>query len=344
MGTDVGTFAEWQPRYAEHGIVTFPVRVDGKSKRPAVRNYMRMGHQASSELLPKFGSADALGFVLGARSKITVLDVDTRDEGVLADALLRHGQTPIIIRSGSGHYQAWFKHAGERRDTSSWRRRGVPIDILGGGFVVAPPSRGSLGPYRFIQGSLDDVVSLPLMKGLDPAWQSIGTPAVSDEVGQKTARNSTLWRRCMLLAKGCSTRKELLERASLENSKLSSPLDGSEVERLASSAWGYEEAGRNWMSGGAIIAIKHTEVDEVMGENPDAFLLLTKLMRTHWGRAFVVANAMARIMPPKGWTVKRFASARKYLETRGHIKLVMPATRSTPATYAWPNKRLGSQN
>jgi hypothetical protein len=148
----------------------------------------------------------------------------------------------------------------------------------------------------------------------------------------------------MVLAKGCSTRQELLERAFLENKKFSSPLDSSEVDKLGNSAWGYEEAGRNWMSGGAIVAIKHSEVDEIMGEDPDAFLLMTKLMRTHWGRTFVVANAMAKIMPSKGWTVKRFASARKYLETKGHIKLVLPATRSTPATYAWPNKRLASQN
>jgi hypothetical protein len=85
-------------------------------------------------------------------------------------------------------------------------------------------------------------------------------------------------------------------------------------------------------------------VDEIMGEDPDAFILLTKLMRHHWGRPFVVANAMATIMPPKGWTTKRFASARKYLETRGHIKLVFPATRSAPANYAWPQRALAGQN
>jgi hypothetical protein len=338
----VGTFAEWQPRYAEHGIVTFPVRVEGKSKKPAVSNYMHIGRYASSQLLLKFGGADALGFVLGPRSKITVLDVDTQDEGVLGDALSRHGQTPIIIRSGSGHYQAWYQHGGEGRDTSSWRRRGLPIDILGGGFVVAPPSRGSTGAYQFIQGNLDDIANLPRLKNLEAVLSpACAVSAASAEVGH---RNSSLWRRCMVLAKGCSNRGELLQCAFSENSKLVSPLDRSEVEQLANSAWGYEEAGRNWISGGAIVAIKHSEVDEIMGENPDAFLLMMKLMRTHWGRAFVVANAMAKIMPPKGWTVKRFASARKYLETRGHIKLVLPATRSTPATYAWPNGRLAGQN
>jgi hypothetical protein len=198
---------------------------------------------------------------------------------VLADALSRHGQTPIIIRSGSGHHQAWFKHGGERRDTSSWRSRGLPIDILGGGFVVAPPSRGSIGPYQFIQGCLDDVGSLPLMKGVELTPHSSFTATVSDEIGQKTARNNSLWRRCMALANGCSSREELLEEAFLENSKLSSPLDNSEVDKLANSAWGYEETGRNWMSGGAIVAIKHSDVDEIMGEDPDAFLLMTKLIR-----------------------------------------------------------------
>jgi hypothetical protein len=117
----------------------------------------------------------------------------------------------------------------------------LPIDILGGGFVVAPPSQGSLGPYQFIQGSLDDVACLPPMVGLEPSSHSICADEVNDEVGQKTARNSSLWRRCMILASGCSTRKELLETALVENSVFSSPLDGSEVNQLANSAWGTKQ-------------------------------------------------------------------------------------------------------
>jgi hypothetical protein len=160
-GDDVGAFSEWQPRYAERGIPTFPVIITGKNKKPAISNYMNVGHPASSQFALRFGDVNALGFVLGKHSRITVLDVDTPDERVLADALDRYGKTPVIVRSGSGNHQAWYKHNGETRQIRPLRNR--PLDILGDGFVVAPPSRGAKADYRFIQGGLDDLASLPTM-------------------------------------------------------------------------------------------------------------------------------------------------------------------------------------
>ena len=100
-------FAQWQPVYADHNIPTFPCRPD---KRPAVRNYGSFGLRASAQIVQSFPTADAFGFMCGPRSKITVLDVDSKDERILSDAINKHGNTPIIARSGSGHYQAWYKH------------------------------------------------------------------------------------------------------------------------------------------------------------------------------------------------------------------------------------------
>jgi hypothetical protein len=102
----MGRFAEFQPRYAEHRIATFPVNITVREKRPAVRHYQRAGLRASGELARKFPEAQAFGFVCGPRSRITVLDIDTPDDRVLADALSRHGQTPFIVLSGSGNRQA----------------------------------------------------------------------------------------------------------------------------------------------------------------------------------------------------------------------------------------------
>jgi hypothetical protein len=76
-----GIFAEWQPRYAGHGIPTYPVRIIGKDKKPAVSNYLKMG-------------------------------------------------------------------------------------FLGAGYVTAPPSRAAKCDYRFIQGGLDDIDRLPVMRVL----------------------------------------------------------------------------------------------------------------------------------------------------------------------------------
>jgi hypothetical protein len=103
--------------------------------------------------------------MVGKRSKITVLDIDDKGERTLAAALDRHGSTPILVRSGSGNHQAWYRHNGEHRLIRPWR--GLPIDLLGAGFVVAPPSISTKGQYEFIQGSLDDLERLPVLRDLD---------------------------------------------------------------------------------------------------------------------------------------------------------------------------------
>ena len=153
-----GVFAEWQPRYAEHRLPTFPVH--GDSKKPAVTGYLRVGLPSSKQLALKFGEIDAFGIAVGSRNRITVLDVDSPDERILADAMSRVGPSPFIVRSGSGNHHAWYRHNGEQR-----RIRPVPhepIDILGAGFVVAPPSRGAKGTYTLVQGTLDDLDRLQL--------------------------------------------------------------------------------------------------------------------------------------------------------------------------------------
>ena len=111
----MSTFAHWQPEYAARKLAIFPVRIVGGNKKPAVRNYLQIGQRVSNQLVKRFADADAFGFALGSRSKITVLDCDFSDESVLTDAMGRHGETPFVVRSGSGHYQAWYRHGGEGR-------------------------------------------------------------------------------------------------------------------------------------------------------------------------------------------------------------------------------------
>ena len=109
------SFRDWQPQYAAHGIATFPVDIGPDGKKPLVSNYARFGLRASSEIAQKFPDATGIGFMVGARSRLTVLDVDSPDDRVLADALDRHGPTPIVVRTGSGNCQAWYRHNGEGR-------------------------------------------------------------------------------------------------------------------------------------------------------------------------------------------------------------------------------------
>jgi hypothetical protein len=140
------SFLNWQPEYAAHNIPTFPVKISPDVKKPMVSNYGRFGIPASAEIAQRFPDATAVGFMAGKRTGLTVLDVDTTDEQVLADALDRHGQTPVIVRSGSGHHQAWYRHNGEKRSIRPFGTDN-PIDVLGGGFVVGPPSWGIKGDY-----------------------------------------------------------------------------------------------------------------------------------------------------------------------------------------------------
>jgi hypothetical protein len=85
------------------------------TKRPAVKHYDQIGLPASAQPATKFANDNAFGFMVGKRSKITVLDIDDNGERTLAAALDRHGATPIIVRSGSGNHQAWYRHNGEHR-------------------------------------------------------------------------------------------------------------------------------------------------------------------------------------------------------------------------------------
>jgi len=225
-----GVFQEWQPVYAEHGVATFPVN---DNKVPAVRNYGRIGINASSSLASRFGSA-ALGFMCGRRSGITVLDVDTTDERVLADAVDRHGKTPIVARSGSGHFQAWYRYAGERRLIRP--RRDVPIDILGGGYVVAPPSRVAKGSYEFIAGSLDDLESLPTLNDAPPAFPA-DVPADWGQMRDGNGRNNALFRLLGRSVRNCDDFEQLLDYAQTRNAELGEPMPEMEVLKVAKSVW-----------------------------------------------------------------------------------------------------------
>jgi hypothetical protein len=112
----VGVFSKWQPLYAEHGIATFPVK---KDKIPMNQGYQRTGLRGSAELGRKFTEAQALGLILGTRSKIALVNVGTKDERALADALSTYGDTPIVSRTASGGgFHAWYRYSDD-----AWKNR-----------------------------------------------------------------------------------------------------------------------------------------------------------------------------------------------------------------------------
>nr|CAD6417860.1 hypothetical protein REQ54_01760 [Rhizobium sp. Q54] len=320
----MGAFAEWQPQYAERGIATFPVDIleDGR-KKPAVGGYLKLGARYSAQLTMKFGGCDALGLACSS-NKITVLDVDTPDERVLADALSRHGQTPFVVRTGSGNWQAWYRHNGESRKIRPESDK--PIDILGGGYVVAPPSMGRKGRYELVQGSLDDLANLPRMLPLAKPANDAGC---KEDVRQerepvlgkiKDGRNDALWRHCMKIIRGCANVEELMGKAMDHNREaFYEPLPDAEVLKVVASAMTYEREGKNWFGHGARVVMENDIVDNLAATEPRAFALFTILMRHHWGRTFKLAKAHAAHI---GWAVNTWRDARDVLIRVGLIECI----------------------
>lgn len=276
------SFSAAQKIYAEHNIVTFPVRITidpgtGKPvKKPAIKGYGKIGLRRSAELAsrPQFADADAFGFMTGTRSKITVLDVDTKDETILANALERHGTTPLIIRSGSGKFHAYYRHSGERRRIRPWE--GLPIDLLGtGGYAVAPPSRSAVGQYEIIQGNLDDIQRLPKLRNLGLVTTLEG--AKDGERGEKLFRH--LMKAAALHVDDFET---LLDVGHTFNDTCEPPMEASRVEATAKRAWDYTGRGANWFGRGGVVAFDNADIIRLVDDDPDLYLMLSYL-RAHNG-------------------------------------------------------------
>src|SRR6516225_6229741 len=310
------SFDEWQADYAAHGVATF--RVDA-NKRPMVSRYRRFRLPASAKIASKFAAAPAIGFMCGRRSGVTVLDWDSTDERGFADALNRHGETPIIVRSGSGHLQGWYRHAGERRLIRP--RRDDPIDILGAGFVVAPPSRITKGSYQFIQGSLDDLASLPTLNDA-PSIAPADMPLDWGQLRDGDGRNDALFRLLGRAVRGCDDFEQLLDYAKTKNEQLGEPMEDARVVSTAKSVWKMQCEGRNWF-GRPGVHFFSDDALPLIDSDPDLLRLLMFIKAQYRpGRPFVLTNTFCERW---GWSRRRLAAARKRGLMRGDFYCVSPA-------------------
>jgi len=314
-----GIFAEYQPKYAEQNVITFPV---GEDKKPAVKHWQRLGFKGSAQLAEKFSDANTFGFPLGPRSGITVLDVDSKDESVLREAQARWGESPYVVQTGGG-YHAYYRYNSERRHIRPWPD--LPIDVLGNGYAVGAPSIAAKGQYQIIHGALEDLNNLPpLHVMLDELRKPI----------PEGKRNQSLFRTSLEQAAHVDDFETLMDAMRTRNMDCSLPLPESELESAARSAWKYECEGRNLVGRGKAVVISHNTIDRVMARSPYAFILLTILKRHHWGRDFVLAKPMAAAM---GWRLSRWKMARNILVRLGLIACIHEGGMgpSDPPIYAW---------
>jgi hypothetical protein len=267
-----GLFAEWQPRYAEHRVATFPVAIDGKAKKPRIHSWMRVGLRGSAQLALKFADADAFAFQCGKHSRIPLVDIDTTDEKMVMEAERLFGSSPIIWRTGSGNHAMPFRHNGEARRIRPVP--GLPIDILGAGLAVAPPSLGAKGRYEFLQGGLADLDRLPRLQvgKVEPeSCKHELRDTIPDGI-----RNHTLFRFALRQAPHVDDLDALLDVVRTRNMDCLPPIPDAEVVKTATSAWRYEITGSNWVGRKAKAV---TDLDEILAlrHDPHAALLLSFL-------------------------------------------------------------------
>lgn len=327
-----GLFANAQPQYAALNIATFPF--DGATKRPMVSHYNRIGLPASQQMAIRFPDAPGLAAVAGARNRFTVVDIDERGpagERLLADVQRQFGNSRFVVRTGGGGFHAYYRHVGEARKIRPDPRK--PIDLIGGGPIVLPPTRGARGSYEIIHGRLEDLVAL------EPMRAKSETVADSAFDGLRSARDGErdkkFWPHVARQAHHARSLDELIEIAREMNEMMTEPWPDteahSEIVKRCKYWWDKTQKGENWFGVGRHVRIDHALVDDLMMGDPDAFTLLMFVRRHHWGRDFCLANEACNLMPGGGWRRQRFTAARSRLIEGGYFIVVKPATFRPPS-------------
>jgi Primase C terminal 1 (PriCT-1) len=344
-----GLYSKFQPRYADLGVTVFPCATSGDRKKPLVKRYQKMGLRAAAALAKKekFADADALGFTAGARNRITVLDVDIPDRSVLDAAIARHGEPRLIVKTASGKFHAYYRYGRERRSIRAWGKD-QPIDLLGGGLIMAPPSLFEGGQYQIIHGTLDDIRNLTPLQGVDahlydrdrhqqqqtgPAGKAVERPRTKVREGN---RNDWLWTQCMRAAHHCDDIDALIDVARTRNEECEPPLEESEVMTVVQSAWNYTAAGKNRLGvRGAWMPLP--EIASMMQEPDVLALLLWLRAQQNTDSTFWIANGLAE--SHFGWGRHRLVAARRRLLEEGVIVQIQKPRQGSPALYRWARRR-----
>lgn len=318
-----GAFGKAALKYADHGLTVIPTQPDN-CKVPALKGWRNLNPVACRALVKKFSDAN-LAFLDGP---VTRVDID--DPGLIDLALGRFGETPIKSATPSGGVHLWYRGNGERRQV---RVDGLAIDILGrGGFGVAPPSVNvEKGPYRFIEGGLDDIPTLPTIRPgalAQPLNPNRRPPRQWQDMGPDSGRNTELFKAALREVKESDNADHLLLRLQIRNEQFGVPLPPSEVAGVAKSAWRCEAEGRNRVGLEPYVINTKSKTDSYVG-NPDAYLLRDKLRQAHgWknGQTFTLANALGASL---GWGRPRFLKAINFICAQGDMEIIQHGKRGS---------------
>ena len=307
------SFPEIQAAYAERSVVTYPLTLD---KRPAVRGYHRIGANYSSQLVLKFPEAMAAGFLAGWRNRVTVIDIDSVDERLVAEIEAEFGPSPLHVLTPSGGRHLYFRHNGEAR-----RIRMLPdVDMLGGGNVVAAGSRTPKGRYEIERGSLDDLERLPRMTA--PKRQP-------EQRVPEGKRNDALHRYLQSMAGHCDDLAALMDAArTWVEQRAAGSLPDAEVVRTAASVWRFRGGRKLFMQH----IIEGPAFPKLMAD-PEVWTVCSFLMIEQGPDAqFMIADGLGEA---RGWPRRMVPKARKALLDLKIIEQVRRPGNGLAALYRW---------
>jgi hypothetical protein len=315
--------------WAAAGIVPLPIAPDGK--RPMVKQPDSFGRPSALALVakPRFAHAN-LGFMCGSHNRLTVVDIDSPADSELQHTLATYGDSPIIVSTPSGGRHVYYAHNDEPRKIRP--DAGRPIDMLGGGLCLAPPStRPSGASYAWLRGGLADIANGNLPKIRSGALQKprdVERLAVGPRV-QKGERNAQLFRYCRQIVGYCDDLDALIDAArTWADGKCAEPLPEAEIVRTANSVFKFQGGRKQVMQ-----HIVESPLYQKLIADVEVWALYAYLATENGPAAeFMVADGLG---PARGWPRRMVPRARRALLDLGAIKCVRFPRKGIPALYRW---------
>lgn len=327
----MAAFADAAPAWAAAGIVPLPVYPDGK--KTMVKQPEAFGRPAAMGLAakPRYAAAN-LGFMCGAFNRLTVVDIDSAADAELQHALETYGDSPIIVQTPSGGRHVYYANNNEPRKVRLDASH--PIDMLGGGLCVAPPSvRSSGASYAWLRGGLADIANgnLPkIRRGAVPVpkIRDLGQLLTGPRV-QKGERNVQLFRYCNSVVGYCDDLDQFIDAArTWSDGKCVEPLPEAEIVATAYKVWKYQGGRRRVMQN-----IVESPLFQRLIADVEVWALYAYLATENGPAAqFMVADGLG---PARGWPRRMVPRARKALLEMGAIKCVRFPRKGVPALYRW---------
>jgi Primase C terminal 1 (PriCT-1) len=322
----MGIFADWQPKYAKFGVATFPVEITADNKKPSISGYLKTGIRGSAQLALKFAEAQSFGFACGSRNRLTIVDMDDTDPAIIDEGERLFGCSPLLWRTGGGKFAMPFRYNGEGRRIRPLRS--IPIDLLGGGFAVAPPSVGAIRGYEIIRGTLADLDRLPVARIPDEIGRLLGTRGPAERIPEGK-RNDGLFKHCRSIVSCCDDLDQLIDAAKTwAEDRLASPLPAAEIVKTCRSVWNYRVGRRKMMH--CVVEYPEYQVLAAKREMLGVFAFL--VAENGPDSEFMIADGLTDAM---GWPRRIVPAARKMLLQLGLIECVRRPYPNVPGLYRW---------